>query len=283
MLKREGVILLLSSTDRPFYPGLTYISDDSHRERIHPLVKLVMLLGFGLSSFALSSTRGQIFLFALLLVSYLRSGLGGALFLRRLRSILIFGFLIFLIQALALKEGIRLWYVSLGPLHLSVWSGGLDNGLTTMLGFINIIGSSFVFVAATDPNRLAYALMQIGLPYRFGFALITSLRFIPIFQLELQQVRNAQQAKGIDLEGLSPKQLLHAVRYLLLPLVISALSRVDSLTISMEGRAFGLYSTRTYLTAQALTRTDKIAILLVPLFFLGTYYFFRFSSVAVMW
>ena len=140
-----------------------------------------------------------------------------------------------------------------------------------MLRFINLIGSSFVFVAATDPNRLAYALMEIGLPYRFGFALITALRFIPVFQLELQQVKNAHQAKGIDLEGLSPKQLLRAVRYLLLPLVISALSRVDSLTISMEGRAFGLYPSRTYLTARPLTGKDKAAIFFIPLFFLGAY------------
>jgi len=59
-----------------------------------------------------------------------------------------------------------------------------------MLRFLNIIGASYLFVATTDPNRLAYALMQAGLPYRYGFMLITALRFIPLFQLELAQVRN---------------------------------------------------------------------------------------------
>lgn len=43
------------------------------------------------------------------------------------------------------------------------------------------------------------------MPYRFGFMLITALRFIPVFQLELEQVKNAQMAKGIEMEGLSPQ------------------------------------------------------------------------------
>jgi energy-coupling factor transport system permease protein len=143
-----------------------------------------------------------------------------------------------------------------------------------MMRFINIVGSSYLFVATTDPNKLAYALMQVGLPYRFGFALITALRFIPVFHLELEQVRNAQMAKGIELEGLSPRNLLRAVRYLFVPLVISALSRVDNLTISMEGRAFGLYPVRTYMSSQTLSTKDKLAILVTPLFFLFLYFVF---------
>ena len=143
-----------------------------------------------------------------------------------------------------------------------------------MLRFLNIIGSSYLFVATTDPNRLAYALMQAGLPYRFGFMLITALRFIPVFRLELAQVKNAQMAKGIDLEGLSPGKLFRAVRYLFVPLVISTLSRVDALTISMESRAFGLYPERTYLDSQALSAEDKLLILAMPLVFLVFYYAF---------
>ena len=81
-------------------------------------------------------------------------------------------------------------------------------------------------------------------------------------------------AKGIELEGLSPRNLLRAVRYLFVPLVISALSRVDNLTISMEGRAFGLYPVRTYMSSQTLSTKDKLAILVTPLFFLFLYFIF---------
>jgi energy-coupling factor transport system permease protein len=108
--------------------------------------------------------------------------------------------------------------------------------------------------------------------------LITALRFIPVFHLELEQVKNAQMAKGIELEGLAPRKLLRAVRYLLVPLVISALSKVDFLTISMESRAFGLYPARTYMYSQALSRNDKIAIVSVPLLFLLFYLLLHFTG-----
>jgi energy-coupling factor transport system permease protein len=240
-----------SSGTQGSYPGLTYVDNHSRLDRIHPLVKLVLLFSFSVTVFAVFSIPGQGFLFGLLLVSYALAGLSGTFFLRKLRFIFVFGFFIFLVQALAVKEGVLLWHLSWGPVYLSLWSEGLQGGLKMMMRFINIVGSSYLFVATTDPNKLAYALMQVGLPYRFGFALITALRFIPVFHLELEQVRNAQMAKGIELEGLSPRNLLRAVRYLFVPLVISALSRVDNLTISMEGRAFGLYPVRTYMSSQS--------------------------------
>ena len=217
-------------------------------------------------------------LFCLLLVFYGLAGLGLAFFSRKLRFILLFGLLIFLVQVLSVKEGILLQQLYLGPVCLPIWSKGLWGGLSMMLRFVNIIGSSYLFVATTDPNRLAYALMQAGLPYRFGFMLITALRFIPVFHLELEQVKNAQMAKGIELEGLAPRKLLRAVRYLLVPLVISALSKVDFLTISMESRAFGLYPARTYMYSQALSRNDKIAIVSVPLLFLLFYLLLYFTG-----
>lgn len=259
------------SEGQSFYPGLTYVENTSLLHRLHPLVKLVLLLSFSLTVFALSSLAGEALLFGCLLAAFPLAGLGPAFFFRKLRFILLFGLFILLVQVLAVREGLLLRQFVLGPVTLSVWSAGLLGGLGMMLRFLNIIGASYLFVATTDPNRLAYALMQAGLPYRYGFMLITALRFIPLFQLELAQVRNAQLAKGIELEGLSPRRLLAAVKYLYLPLVISALSRVESLAISMENRAFGLYPTRTYLDFQALTGRDKLACAAIPLLFLLFY------------
>ncbi|NLG32600.1 MAG: energy-coupling factor transporter transmembrane protein EcfT [Syntrophomonadaceae bacterium] len=251
-----------------FFPGLTYLDNNSRLHRIHPLVKLVWLVCFSFTCFAAASCLAGIILFCLLLIAYGLAGMSPGFFLRKLRFILIFGIFILLIQILTVESGVLLWRLNLGSASLSVWSEGLLGGLGLMLRFINIIGSSYLFVATTDPNRLAYSLMEAGLPYRFGFMLITALRFIPVFYLELEQVKNAQMAKGIDMEGLSPRKLIKAVRYLLIPLVISALGKVDYLTISMENRAFGLYSTRSYMYSQALSRNDLITILVSPVGFL---------------
>lgn len=265
----------ITSAVNGFSPEPTRDGNRTLLHRIHPLVKLFFLFSFSMTVFAVPFWRGEITLFCLLLGLYALAGQGLAFFSRRLRFIFVFGLLIFLVQILAVKEGILLWQFDLGSVRLSIWSEGLSRGLSMMLRFVNIIGSSYLFVATTDSNRLAYALMQAGLPYRFGFMLITALRFIPVFHMELEQVKNAQMAKGIEIEGISPGKLLRVVRYILVPLVISALSRVDSLTISMESRAFGLYPARSYMYSQNLSRNDKIAIFVIPVIFLLFYLIFR--------
>jgi energy-coupling factor transport system permease protein len=274
-VSRETTNSLNSSRLQGLFPGLTYVETPTPLHLIHPLVKLALLLSFSLTVFIVPSFVGGAVLFSLLLGAYICGGLGPAFFYRKLRFMLVFGLLILLVQLLWVKEGFLLWSAYLGSVQLSIWSEGLWGGLGMMLRFINVIGSSYLFVATTDPNRLAYGLMQAGLPYRPGFMLVTALRFIPVFHMELAQVRNAQMAKGIELEGLSPRKLLRAVRYIIIPLVISALSKVDSLTISMESRAFGLYSSRSFLTSQPLSVKDKIIILAAPLSAFLFYLIFR--------
>ncbi len=260
-----------TSIIKGFLPGLTYVENSSWVHRLHPLVKLVMLLSFSLTVFGVPTWVGGLILFAIMLVFYGLAGLGLAFFYRKLRFIMVFGLFILIIQVLVIQEGRLLWQADMGPLNLSIWSEGLFGGLSMMLRFVNIIGSSYLFVATTDPNRLTYSLMQAGLPYRFGFMLITALRFIPVFHYELEQVKNAQMAKGIEMEGLSPGKLIKAVKYLLVPLVITALSKVDSLAISMESRGFGLYPQRSYMYSQSLSITDKIALVIVPFGFILFY------------
>lgn len=267
-LKHYNVQNRTSPLIKEFMPGLTYVENHSWLHSLHPLVKLVMLISFSLTVFAVPSWTGGAILFSIMLAFYGLAGLGLAFFCHKLRFIIIFGLFLLMIQILVVQEGRLLWQLCIGSACFSVWSEGLLQGLSMMLRFVNIIGSSYLFVASTDPNRLTYALMQAGLPYRFGFMLITALRFIPVFHYELEQVKNAQMAKGIEMEGLSPGKLIKAVKYLMVPLVITALSKVDYLAISMESRGFGIYPQRSYMYSQTLSTLDKLALLIVPLLFL---------------
>jgi energy-coupling factor transport system permease protein len=240
----------------PAFTGLKYVPGSTPVHRLHPAVKLWLLLLFSLSVFTFHGPVPGLVLASILITFYRSAGLNFSFFLRKLRFFLVFGVLILVVQVLAVREGMLLLVFGPGWARIAVWSEGLFSGMTMMLRFLNVVGSSFLFITVTDPNRLAYALMQLGLPYRPGFMLVTALRFIPVFHLELEQVRNAQMAKGIELEKLSPFKLVVAVRYLLAPLVISALGRVDALAVSMESRAFGLYSGRTYLERHELSARD---------------------------
>ena len=255
--------------------GLRYVAGSTFFHKVHPFAKLVLLISFSLLIFAMNHFLAGTLLFAILLASFRFAGLGLSFFWQKLRIICIFSIFIILVQILFYQQGTLLWSFNLLGIQLTIWSAGIMQGLGMALRFINIIASSYLFIATTDPNKLAYALMQAGLPYRQGFMLITALRFIPVFEIELAQVRNAQMAKGINMKGLSIKKFLRIIRYLFVPLVISALGKIDSLTVSMEGRAFGLYNTRTFMTRQRLSHTDWLIIIASPIFFLILYFTFQ--------
>jgi len=245
-----GVCDNVRQVDGPFL-GLTYQSAPTRLHSIHPLVKLALLTGFSPVVFLLAHWVPSLVLLAVLLGVYHFGGLGLSFFWTKLRAILVFGTLIILVQLLWCHEGFVLIRLGVLGLNLRLWSGGVTRGLVMALRFLNIIAASYAFVATTDPNRLAYSLMQV---------LVTALRFIPVFQHELDQIRNAQQAKGIRLQGLSISGFARFVRYLVLPLVVSALARVDTLTLSMEARGFGLHRNRTYRIQSSFTSVDKLVL-----------------------
>ena len=170
------------------------------------------------------------------------------------------------LQILFVRSGPVL--VQIGPLAPTV--GGVRAGIYVAGRFLSVVFLSYLFVLTTDPNGLAYALMRAGLPYRYGFTLITALRLVPTFEQEGQIVYNAQLARGVQYDARSPRRFLTLARQFFLPLLVSALGKVDALAVSMEGRCFGKYPTRTFLRTVRFTRLDATAAILLLLVTVAT-------------
>jgi energy-coupling factor transport system permease protein len=237
---------------------IAYQAGDSVFHRLHPLTKGAWLIVGTALVFAVPSPWLVLAAVALLLLSF---PLAGAR-LGRVRGSRLFGstaLLLGLIQVLFVREGAT--WVTLGP--LVVTAGGLERGVYVAGRFLSVVLLSYLFVLTTEPNDLAYALMRAGLPYRYGFALITALRLVPTFEEEGQIVYNAQLARGMAYDVRSPRRFLTLARQFVLPLLVSALGKVDSLAVSMEGRCFGKYPTRTFLREVQATRLDGVALALL--------------------
>jgi len=233
---------------------IAYQAGDSVFHRLHPLTKGAWLIVGTALVFAVPSPWLVLAAVALLLLSF---PLAGAR-LGRVRGSRLFGstaLLLGLIQVLFVREGAT--WVTLGP--LVVTAGGLERGVYVAGRFLSVVLLSYLFVLTTEPNDLAYALMRAGLPYRYGFALITALRLVPTFEEEGQIVYNAQLARGMAYDVRSPRRFLTLARQFVLPLLVSAMGKVDSLAVSMEGRCFGKYPTRTFLREVQATRLDGVA------------------------
>ena len=247
-------------------PRLGYVPKDSFVHGLDPMAKLIALVCCVLLVVIYGGLRFLVFVFILILALFIASGIGLSLIYRKLRFILTFGFLIFLSYLVFVQTGEVL--TSIKPLEFlglgwsfSITKDGFLGGLEIALRFLVIISASMLFVATTDPTKLAHGLMRSGLPYRYGFMLIVTLRFIPVFDMEASTVQHAQKARGLDIDKKGIGRIFKLAKYTFVPLLASALTRVDSLTRSMEGRGFGASRKRTYFKQVKVRGRDWVLIL----------------------
>jgi energy-coupling factor transport system permease protein len=168
--------------------------------------------------------------------------------------------MIFLMQILFTPSGsvwVRMPLPFLSPVITDL---GVKAAAVMTLRFLNVIICGGIFSATTDPVALVYSLMKVGIPYRYGFMVLMMLRFVPLFEAERLTIGNAQKMRGLELDGGSMRKILFSIRYTLLPLIVSALSKADHLVLSMEGRAFGCRRTRTFLVTCKYSPADKLVM-----------------------
>jgi energy-coupling factor transport system permease protein len=145
---------------------------------------------------------------------------------------------------------------TLADLYLfDVTTGGVSDGITIAGKFLALIMMSWVFIATTSPSELSSALTTAGFPYRYAYLPALSMRFAPVFQFELATVREAQVTRGMKLDG-SLKGIIRSARYTTMPMLMTAMSKVNSIAASMTGRGFGMHKTRTQLRPMRMTAFD---------------------------
>ncbi len=239
---------------------LAYQPGHSALHRLHPLLKAAWLLFGTAFVFAVPSPWAVLAALALIALGFALARLN----LRGVRGSRLCGataLLLALLQLAFVRHGAVL--LRAGPLAVTV--GGVAAAVYVAGRFLAVILLSYLFVLTTEPSELVYALVRAGLPYRYGFALITALRLVPVFEQEAQIVYSAQLARGVAYDVRSPRRLLRLARQFSLPLLVSALGKVDALAVSMEGRCFGRHHTRTYLRQVRLQRLDRAAAALLAL------------------
>ena len=242
---------------------LTFRPGTSFFHQLYPLDKLVWLLI--LSLLILIVTKGALTLalaiFALIILIALFPQIWR---IRGIRLVLFTGFFLFILYILFDKTGQLLWDPGISLFRIT--QNGLSSGLLFSSRFLAIVMLSYVFILTTNPSELAYTLMRVGLPYRYGFMLITALRLAPILEDEGQTITQAQLARGVRYDQGTLKRIPLLVQQFMTPLLISALRRADKLVFSMEGRGFGQYPDRSFRQMSVPTYRDVIFnFLLVPL------------------
>lgn len=114
-----------------------------------------------------------------------------------------------------------------------------------------------LFVCTTNPSEFAASLNRIGVSYRISYAVALALRYIPDIQREYRDISLAQQARGVEMSRkASLVNRLKAASAILIPLILSSMDRIETISNAMELRGFGKGPRRTWYSGRAFSRMD---------------------------
>ena len=118
-----------------------------------------------------------------------------------------------------------------------------------------------LFVCTTNPSEFAASLSRIGISYRISYAVALALRYIPDIQREYRDISLAQQARGTEMsKKASLVNRLKAASTILIPLILSSMERIETISNAMELRGFGKGAKRTWYSGRKFSKMDIISI-----------------------
>jgi energy-coupling factor transport system permease protein len=227
-------------------------ADDPSIKRLNPITKMILLVAMSIFVILLSDPIHMTVLVIIVFAAKVRFRARGIV----TKGITGFAFTIFLAQLLFNHSGETLAELSI----LRVTSGGISDGIAIAGKFLCLIMMSWIFVATTTAHDLSSALISARFPYRYAFLPALAMRFVPVFRFELATVREAQVTRGMKLDK-SLRGIVRSARYTTIPMLMTAMSRVNSIAASMTGRGFGMFSTRTLLRPLRMSIWDYMFLL----------------------
>lgn len=132
--------------------------------------------------------------------------------------------------------------------------------ITLSLKYIAIMPITVLFLFTTHPSNFASSLNRIGVPYRVAYAVSIALRYIPDVKAEVDNIINAQEARGVAFRkgdaGLWTRLKNYAT--VMVPLLLSSFNRIEVVSNAMDLRGFGKNRKRTWYHRKKYTASDII-------------------------
>lgn len=246
---------------------LAYIEKDSWIHRLTGSTKLLCFLMWSMTAMLSYDTR---VLMVMLFLSYLMFKISRIDF-KEIAFVFYFILAFLVINNLAVflfspYEGVHIYHTRhdlvklIGPYTLT-WEQ-LFYQFNMTLKYLTIIPIGLIFLATTHPSEFAASLNKIGVSYKIAYSVAIAMRYIPDIQRDFIEISQAQQARGIDLSR--NEKLLRRLKNMgaiLMPLVLTSLDRIETISYAMELRSFGKYKKRTFYSERPFRKQDGFALL----------------------
>ncbi len=130
---------------------------------------------------------------------------------------------------------------------------------------VALASASLAIVLTFDPSQLGITFRKMGFPDRFAFTLDLTMRFVPTLMRDFRITRDAQRARGYELEATNDRSLRGLLRVgqriapLMVPVVVRAVLDAEDRANAMDLRAFGS-GKRTWVQTLSLTVRDGLLV-----------------------
>ena len=248
---------------------LSYIKRDSLVHELTGRTKLIFFIAWSVAAMVTYDTRVLIcmLLFSVVIFKLSRIKIRDISFVLGLAAVFLlmnnlFVYLFSPEYGVGLYESRTLLITIAGPYTITLQQLFYHFNMTMKV--VCVVPIALLFIACTDPSEFASSLASIGVSYRIGYSVSLALRYIPDVQREYHNISQAQQARGIDLSGKDKlfTRMKNSVA-ILLPLVLSSLNRIETVSNAMELRGFGRNKKRTWYNLRKMQRTDWIVVALI--------------------
>ena len=207
-----------------FLNAFKFMKKDSFFHNLDPRSKLIFALVYTISALLFK----QIVPLLIIFISLIPLILFGKLFKQWVKSIRGLSFLIIFI-------------VLLNTLFLS-----LSFAIAMIIRILIMVSAFSLFFLTVDPNDLALSLISMKVPYEFAFSFSLAFRFVPTIAKEAQNILDAQQSRGYEMQKKGLISQIKNLFPLLIPLIVCSIRRAFNVAEALESRAFGSRKERSF-------------------------------------
>lgn len=245
---------------------LSYIERNTAVHRLTGVTKLLCFILWSTAAMLTYDTRILIFLFLMSIWIFIVSKIE----IKEVSFVLIFIIIFLLLNNVAIygfspQEGVKIY----GTSHVLFEIAGRYNvtleqifyQFNITLKYFTVAPVALLFIVTTHPSEFAASLNKIGISYRISYAVSLALRYIPDVQRDFRNIALAQQARGLDMSNKEklPKRVKNAAS-IIIPLILSSLDKIETISNAMELRGFGKNKKRTWYSSRPFQKSDYFVI-----------------------
>lgn len=247
--------------------GLGYLPRKSPVHRLTGAAKILLVLFVSIAAMITYDTRFLLAIIVLSVTVFILSKIK----LRELRFIISFIFVFMLLNNVFIflfspEEGVNIYGTRHELVHLigrySITQEQLFYQFNVTIKYFSIMPLALLFFTTTEPSEFASSLNKIGVSYKVGYAVALALRYIPDVKQEFQEIKQAQQARGVDTS--KKAKLTMRVKNsaaILFPLILTSMDKIETISNAMELRSFGKEKKRTWYRARPFRPADYVVII----------------------